>query len=307
MKLNVSNANFPTDAEGRTYHVNTKPGQCANRIVTVGDAKRAQRIAAHLDNPETAFSHLSERHFLTITGTYKGVPVSIVAIGMGSPMVDFFIRETRAIVHGPMAIVRLGSCGAIDGKTKEGQVIVPDSAIAINRNYDYFTGYAQRGCGDGVLPYHISKIETADEELSRLMVKELAERVGADSVTVGLDINADSFYGSQGRTSDDFYDDNTTLMKAVRARYPNAASMEMEDHTLFHLSNCAKPLQGFDASVPSIRAAAAMMVFFDRTTNQSITADRVKELEHIAGIAVLEAVTKVDLKVPDNMLQAIAF
>ena len=33
-----------------------------------------------------------------LTGTYKGVPVSIVSIGMGAPNMDFFVREGREVL-----------------------------------------------------------------------------------------------------------------------------------------------------------------------------------------------------------------
>lgn len=102
--------------------------------ITVGDPARARTIATHLDkheasklngsgygnvrtvvNPTTGdataadpglFALQSERGFLTLTGTYKGVPVSIVSIGMGFPNMDFFVRECRELLEGEMVVVR---------------------------------------------------------------------------------------------------------------------------------------------------------------------------------------------------------
>lgn len=45
-----------------------------------GDHVRARRIARHMDS--APFEHVSQRGFTTLTGRYKGVPVSIIAIGM---------------------------------------------------------------------------------------------------------------------------------------------------------------------------------------------------------------------------------
>lgn len=73
----------PVDAEGRTYHVSTAPGQTANRILTVGDPARLHRISKHLDEWPEPFERVSQRGYTTITGRYKGVPVSLIAIGMG--------------------------------------------------------------------------------------------------------------------------------------------------------------------------------------------------------------------------------
>jgi uridine phosphorylase len=49
------------------------------------------------DNP-SLFELYSDRGFLTLTGTYKGVRVSIVSIGMGAPNMDFFVREGREVL-----------------------------------------------------------------------------------------------------------------------------------------------------------------------------------------------------------------
>lgn len=84
MKETLKNANFPRDAEGRVYHIGVKQGQVANRILTVGDHVRARAIAQCLDSEAEAghpvFVNVSQRNFLTITGRYKGVPVSIMAM-----------------------------------------------------------------------------------------------------------------------------------------------------------------------------------------------------------------------------------
>lgn len=64
------NANFPIDLEGRTYHVATKSGEVANRILTVGDPARATRIASLLEK-ESLIRIESKRGFLTYTGMYK--------------------------------------------------------------------------------------------------------------------------------------------------------------------------------------------------------------------------------------------
>jgi hypothetical protein len=78
----VGNANFPMDDELRTYHVGAKSGEVANRIITVGDHARADRLATMLDENSIKTRVSSKRGFLTITGEYKSIPVSIIAIGM---------------------------------------------------------------------------------------------------------------------------------------------------------------------------------------------------------------------------------
>lgn len=74
--------------------------------ITVGSPSRAERIASFLDASPPPARLATERGFLTITGRYQGVPLSIVSIGMGNSMADFFVREVRECLSGDMVVVR---------------------------------------------------------------------------------------------------------------------------------------------------------------------------------------------------------
>lgn len=165
MKNTLSDANFPVDASQATYHVGTRPGQVANRIVTVGDQSRARRVAKHFDGGKPIFEFESQRNFLTLTGTFKGVPISVVSIGMGFSAVDFFVRECRAVVTGEMVIVRLGSCGSIASEVPIGTVVVPKTSHAITRSFDYFhpTTTAEERSSGAIKPYHVTKPLDCDQ------------------------------------------------------------------------------------------------------------------------------------------------
>lgn len=83
-----------------------KKGEVANRILTVGDPNRAELLSNFLDKNNSIFILSSKRGFTTYTGTFQGIPISIIATGMGIPMMDFVVRETREIVQGEMAFIR---------------------------------------------------------------------------------------------------------------------------------------------------------------------------------------------------------
>ncbi|KAH8111151.1 purine and uridine phosphorylase [Phellopilus nigrolimitatus] len=235
---------LPRTADGRVYHLGLRRGEVANRILTVGSPSRAEAIAELLDGSESeVFKLSSERGFLTITGRYNDVPISIVSIGMGYPNMDFFVREVRECVSGDLIIVRLGSCGGLTG-LPVGSLVVPSACVAVHRNYDFdFTS-------DSVdeyqkeQPYYISKPVSADPELHAILAKTLkataspepAVLVSADTVNA----SADSFYSSQGRQTS-FPDHNETLVDHLVASVPNLASLEMETFHLLHLAHVWRP------------------------------------------------------------------
>ncbi|KAJ1977557.1 hypothetical protein H4R35_002246 [Dimargaris xerosporica] len=286
----MTTANFPVDPEGRTHHVGVRRGEVANRIVTVGDKARARTLALLLDQgtaSDARFVHESPRGFYTVTGTYHGVPVSIVAIGMGMAMMDFFVREVRAVVEGPMAIIRLGSCGT-SGRAQLGDIIVPDQAIAVTRNYDYFsTGHGEA--------YRLSKPTACDAQLGQALYTRLSACLGAARVKQGLNATCDSFYSSQGRQNHDFVDANQGIIDRLQQTYPQFISMEMETFMLYHLASVSTLSESaavgaqFGAPEPTVRAAAAMMVFADRAGDRFISRVEAQQLEIAVGQAVLDS------------------
>ncbi|KAJ2714249.1 hypothetical protein H4R19_001828 [Coemansia spiralis] len=275
----MNSANKPLSADGRTYHVEVKEGEVANRIITVGDAKRARALAQHLDR--ILFERESHRGFVTITGVYRNLPVSIIAIGMGPAMMDFFVREVRMVVRGPLTIVRFGSCGSICNATT-GDVIVATGAFAITRNYKFFDQQKQADA-----PYILWPAVPSDTRLTRAVSANLAQPLGAEHVYSGLVGNADSFYSSQGRTGGDFYDANGDLLDTVRTTYSDAVALEMECHMLLHLAQTSTGPDG--TRPPSIRAACALMVFADRTGNTFISPETSTIIVRTAARAILDA------------------
>ncbi|KAG8830665.1 hypothetical protein FRC17_004499 [Serendipita sp. 399] len=230
---------FPKSFEGRVYHLGIRAGELASRIITVGDPARARTIARYLDPAPASvngaherqegdhdraqstrpllFELYSERGFLTLTGKYKGVPVSIVSIGMGAPNMDFFVREAREVLD----------------EAGEDDML---ASIAVTRNYDYEflaeerTGEEFRGA------YHLSRPVGVDEELHSLLLDTLRENLPSSVPVIDEYINAsaDSFYSSQGRITS-FPDHNEGLIDHLVAQ--NIGSLEkMETFHLLHLA-----------------------------------------------------------------------
>ncbi|BGP18447.1 hypothetical protein JCM10213_003180 [Rhodosporidiobolus nylandii] len=307
MKDKISNANFPMDAEGRVYHVGVRSGEVASRIITVGDPARLQRFKTFLDAEPIPFERTSARGYTVVTGKYKGVEVSLIAIGMGVAMVDFFVREIRAVTSGPLAIIRFGSCGSLLPSLPVGSIGVPASALQMSTNYDHWHG------SPDAVPYTLSRRIEADEGLRGALLKSLEENVASETCQVRdlpLHASADCFYSTQGRIDPNFGDDNETLIASLLDKHPDCASLEMETAHLLHLARIAAPLPSSSspsqASQPSIRAAACHMVFAARRPSApalpEATADApgnvvsdfidpevVAELEPRVGRACLEA------------------
>lgn len=56
---------------------------------------------------------------------------------MGIPNMDFTVRELRYVAEGPMAVVRVGTCGS-PAETKVGEITVPTKFHTVLRLPDGF-------------------------------------------------------------------------------------------------------------------------------------------------------------------------
>lgn len=289
MKAKISDSNFPVDAEGRVYHVSVKRGEVANRIVTAGDPHRIRRFAKFLDVEPQPFELMSSRGFLTITGRYKGTPLSLIAIGMGYSNMDFFVRECRHIVDGDMCIIRFGSCGSLDATLPVGSVGVARECIAISTNYDHWHDVTNRPP-----PFRFSKTIPSDPVLHDLLIASLRSTASSSTCEVRdvkVHASADLFYSSQGRIDPNFQDENTHLIKDLLRAYPGLTTLEMETAHLFHLAHIAR--QG------KISAAATHLIFAGRVDEQHsfIDPDALERLEPIVGRACLDALVAFEIPV----------
>jgi uridine phosphorylase len=210
-------------------------------------------------------------------------------------MMDFLVREVRAVVEGPMVIMRFGTCGTVDPAVKVGTIAVCAEAVAITRNVDAFSEEHENGATTTAARpatdfYYISRPVKPDPELHDMLKDELKAEMkthGAEhDVIDGMNAQGDSFYGSQGRTDPNFIDHNETLIDELIAKYPKMTTLEMESFHLLHLGQvCKKP----------IKTAAATIILAQRKKGDFLPNDQIKKLEAIGGEACLRTLSKVQL------------
>jgi len=75
----------------KVYHLQTAPGDLAPYILTSGSTHRIRRLASFFDAVQC---DIHNREFLTITGTYKNIPVTGLATGIGS-VIAFTAKRTN--------------------------------------------------------------------------------------------------------------------------------------------------------------------------------------------------------------------
>jgi len=81
---------------GAVYHLNCRPEEIAQTIITVGDPDRVGEVSKHFDKIEYQHSH---REFVTHTGCVGKKRISCVSTGIGPDNIDIVLNELDALVN----------------------------------------------------------------------------------------------------------------------------------------------------------------------------------------------------------------
>lgn len=81
---------------GAVYHLNLRPEELANTVITVGDPGRVKEVSKYFDHIEVKQEH---REFITHTGYIGKKRISVVSTGIGPDNIDIVINELDALVN----------------------------------------------------------------------------------------------------------------------------------------------------------------------------------------------------------------
>jgi uridine phosphorylase len=230
---------LPRNAQGRFYHLDCGPGDLAPYILTCGDPGRARKIARCFDNVAV---RRRNREFYTYTGCYRGIPLSVIATGIGPDNTAIAVIEAAQCVS-KATFIRLGSCGALQPEVAAGDLVITDRVM---RDEATTLSYAP--------PAYEARAHP-------LVLKTLEEAAAALGVPyhVGLTCTTGDFYSGQGRQAPGF-----PLLepgKVERLRRAGVLNLEMEMAAYLTLAG---------VSTYPLRAGGACAVLNNRITGASV-------------------------------------
>jgi len=259
----MSAERIPT-SRGRQYHLGIGRGDVAPRILLCGDPKRADRTAGFFDKVRC---ERRNREYVTLTGTYRGLEMSVVGTGIGPDNIEIAVVELAQVVNEP-TFIRIGSSGALQKEIRLGDLVVSTGAVRLENTSTFF------------VPEGFPAV--AHYEVVVALLSACAE-LGIRS-HAGLTATAPGFYGAQGRRVPRFEPRDPEIpLKLSRVGVLN---LEMEVSALLTL-----------ASVGGFRAGAVCAVFAQRIQNRFIDpkAKDKAELACIrAGLGAFERLARMD-------------
>ena len=283
----------------RLYHLGIKKGDLAQNIFIVGDPARAIRVSKEFD---TVDREISNREYLTFTGTYKGIPVSVIGTGIGTDNVEIalveafiehefnFESKTRNTNCEPMTLIRLGTSGGVQSDIAPGSQAIGSYALGLDNTGIYFEEPSKdpiidriEESAEKILNKSIPSSSRFKGKLSPYASKASIEVTNAlenqalkngVEYEVGITSSSPGFYGPSSRyiegLKNTFPDIKGSLSK-INIDGLRVLNMEMESSLFFHLCAQMGYRAGTICTVISGPTTSAAVIDYDKAIGDTIS------------------------------------
>jgi len=289
--MKIAESELILNPDGSIYHLNLKPEDLAQTVITVGDPDRVESISKHFDAIEVK---VHKREFKTHTGTYKGKRISVISTGIGTDNIDIVFNELDALVnidfetrsvketHTQLTIIRVGTSGAIQTDIPMDSFLISETAIGFDNLLHFYgnTSFLDESFSEAFIQHtnwsakkSAPYVVNADASLLKLFSEEKFIK-GVTATNVG-------FYGPQGRVLRLSLQDAGLNDKIASFSFNNkkVTNLEMETSGIYGMAHL---LNHKAISLNAILANRANGEF-SQTPQQTVENLILKTLETITG------------------------
>lgn len=205
----IAESEFILNSRGAVYHLNVRPEELANTIITVGDPDRVKEVSKHFDKVEHSLQH---REFVTHTGYIGNKHISVVSTGIGPDNIDIVVNELDALVNidfetrttkpnlTSLNIIRLGTSGALQAHIPVDGFVVSTHGLGID-NLLHFYRHDNNEEEKQLLQAFITHTQ-AQDSLSYPYITGAGSQLlkhFVEGYHHGITVTCPGFYGPQGR------------------------------------------------------------------------------------------------------------
>jgi len=194
---------------GAIYHLNVRPEEIADTIITVGDPERVAEVSKYFDRVEHKLAH---REFITHTGYIGQKRISVLSTGIGPDNIDIALNEIDALANinfdtrtindqkKSVSIIRMGTCGSLQGEVGVNELVAGTHGLGIDNVLHFYEREnneeekAILAAFDDHTQITSHKIQPYIATASAGLLKHFTE-----GYSHGITVTCPGFYGPQGR------------------------------------------------------------------------------------------------------------
>lgn len=234
--------------DGSVYHLNLKPENISNTIITVGDPDRVSSVTKHFDSIEFK---TRKREFHTQTGTYKGKRITVISTGIGTDNIDIVFNELDALVNidleireikkdlTTLTIVRIGTSGSIQKEIPVDSFLISEMAVGFDSLLHFYDSEAfQNKTIAKALIEHTNWYAKKSAPYVVVCDLDLLNQFSSEKTVKGFTATNVGFYGPQGRILRLALQDNELNNKLASFNFngQSITNLEMETAGIYGIS-----------------------------------------------------------------------
>lgn len=143
----IAESELILNGRGAIYHLDLRPEEIADTIVTVGDPDRVKEFSKYFDVLEVQQQH---REFVTHTGTIGGKRLTVLSSGIGPDNIDIVINELDALKNidfetrqikqslGMLNIIRVGTSGSLQGDIDVDSFVASTHGLGVDNLLNFY-------------------------------------------------------------------------------------------------------------------------------------------------------------------------
>jgi uridine phosphorylase len=132
---------------GAVYHLDLKPDELGDTVVTVGDPDRVGEVSKYFDRVEVKRQH---REFISHTGFVGKKRITVLSSGIGPDNIDIVLNELDALVNIDFAsreikkdlkslnIVRLGTSGSLQADIPVDSFVASTHGLGVDNLLNFY-------------------------------------------------------------------------------------------------------------------------------------------------------------------------
>jgi len=143
----IAESELIINSRGAIYHLDVRPEEIADTIITVGDPFRVPEVSKYFDTIEIKRAH---REFVTHTGTLNNKRISVVSTGIGPDNIDIVFNELDALVNidfetrtineklRSLDIIRIGTSGSLQSDVPVDSYVASTHGLGLDNMLNYY-------------------------------------------------------------------------------------------------------------------------------------------------------------------------
>ncbi|QEK51509.1 phosphorylase [Pedobacter aquae] len=288
MEKTIAASDLIINADGSIYHLNLRPEDIADTIITVGDQERVPEVSKYFDKIELK---KGKREFITHTGYIGKKRITVISTGIGTDNIDIVLNELDALAnidfeqrqikenHKTLQIIRLGTSGSINKDVEMGSILASSHGLGLDSLMHYYERNLNNE--DKVLEQQV-KSSLQDLGLSPYLTSASASLLNtlAADIPKGITVTAPGFYAPQGRKvrANNKINNLIERLTSLNVSKYQVTNLEMETAGIYALANAL----GHEAI--SINAILASRLNFEFAANPALIVENMlkKVLEKLA-------------------------